>query len=58
MSKRHVAGTGASGAVYSCLIDILTGGQGSFTLQLDHYESAPPGVQKTLEQGFHGHAEA
>jgi elongation factor G len=36
----------------------LTGGQGSYTLQLDHYESAPPGVQKTLEQGFHGHAEA
>ena len=36
----------------------LTGGQGSFTLQLDHYESAPPGVQKTLEQGFNGHAEA
>ena len=27
----------------------LTGGEGSFTLKLDHYESAPPAIQQSLE---------
>jgi elongation factor G len=35
----------------------LTGGEGVFTLQLDHYESVPPNVQKTLEQEFRPAAE-
>jgi elongation factor G len=30
----------------------LTGGEGTFTLRLDHYESAPPNVQKSLEAEF------
>jgi len=30
----------------------LTGGEGVFTLQLDHYASAPAQVQKTLEQAY------
>jgi elongation factor G len=30
----------------------LTGGAGSFTMQLDHYATAPPGLQKTLAEEF------
>jgi elongation factor G len=30
----------------------LTGGAGAFTLQLDHYETAPVAVQKALEKEF------
>ena len=36
----------------------LTGGEGVFSLQIDHYESAPPEVQKALEQEFHPAPEA
>lgn len=35
----------------------MTGGEGTFTLQLDHYDSAPASVQKTLEQAFRPAAE-
>jgi elongation factor G len=35
----------------------LTGGAGVFTLQLDHYETAPGNVQKALEQEFRPSAE-
>jgi elongation factor G len=35
----------------------LTGGEGSFTLQLDHYDSAPTAVQKDLEAAFRPAAE-
>ncbi|MGW8370450.1 MAG: hypothetical protein ACWGPN_17455, partial [Gammaproteobacteria bacterium] len=30
----------------------LTGGEGTFTLQLDHYASAPATVQKSLEEAY------
>ncbi len=30
----------------------LTGGEGTFTLHLDHYETAPPNIQKALEQEY------
>jgi len=36
----------------------LTGGEGMFTLKLDHYESAPPGVQKALAAAFHPRLDA
>jgi elongation factor G len=36
----------------------LTGGEGVFTLQLDHYASAPAQVQKTLEAEFRPAQEA
>jgi elongation factor G len=36
----------------------LTGGEGVFTLQLDHYASAPAQVQKTLEQAYRPSADA
>jgi elongation factor G len=36
----------------------LTGGEGMFTLQLDHYDPAPAQVQKSLEQDFHPTLEA
>ena len=36
----------------------LTGGEGSFTLKLDHYESAPPDVQKALESEYRPHTES
>jgi elongation factor G len=36
----------------------LTGGEGVFTLKLDHYASAPATVQKSLEQAFRPSSEA
>jgi elongation factor G len=36
----------------------LTGGEGIFSLQLDHYDSAPTDVQKALEGGYQPQAEA
>jgi elongation factor G len=38
---------------FQATLKSLTGGEGVFTLQLDHYASAPTQVQKTLEQAFH-----
>jgi elongation factor G len=38
---------------FQATLKSLTGGEGVFTLQLDHYETAPPQIQKTLEQQFH-----
>ena len=37
---------------FQATLKSLTGGEGVFTLQLDHYASAPAQVQKTLEQAF------
>ena len=37
---------------FQATLKSLTGGEGMFTLQLDHYESAPAQVQKTLEEAF------
>ncbi len=39
-------------ADFQTALKSLTGGEGSFTFQLDHYETAPPDVQKALEQAF------
>jgi len=36
----------------------LTGGEGMFTLQLDHYASAPETVQRSLEEAFRPSLEA
>ena len=35
----------------------LTGGQGSYTLELSHYEQVPPTVQQQLAAGFKPHQE-
>jgi elongation factor G len=37
---------------FQATLKSLTGGEGVFTLQLDHYASAPAQVQKTLEQAY------
>jgi elongation factor G len=37
---------------YQTTLKSLTGGTGSFTMQLDHYATAPPTVQKTLTEAF------
>jgi elongation factor G len=37
---------------YQTTLKSLTGGEGSFTLDLDHYETAPPNVQAQLEREF------
>jgi elongation factor G len=37
---------------FQATLKSLTGGEGVFTLQLDHYASAPTQVQKTLEQAY------
>lgn len=42
---------------FQATLKSLTGGEGVFSLQLDHYESAPPQIQKTLEQEFHPQAD-
>jgi len=42
---------------YQATLKSLTGGEGMFTMEFDHYETAPPMVQKELEQGFRPRAE-
>lgn len=37
---------------YQTTLKSLTGGEGSFTMEFDHYSPAPPGVQKALEGQF------
>ena len=37
---------------YQATIKSLTGGEGSFTMEFDHYQTAPPIVQKALEKDF------
>jgi elongation factor G len=43
---------------FQATLKSLTGGEGIFTLQLDHYDPAPAQVQKSLEQEFHPSQEA
>jgi elongation factor G len=43
---------------FQATLKSLTGGEGIFTLQLDHYDPAPAQVQKSLEQNFHPTQEA
>jgi len=42
---------------FQATLKSLTGGAGLFTLHLDHYETAPPAVQKALEKEFRPSAE-
>jgi elongation factor G len=37
---------------YQTTLKSLTGGEGSFTMEFDHYSTAPPAVQKALESQF------
>jgi elongation factor G len=37
---------------YQTTLKSLTGGAGTFTMELDHYETAPAPVQKELESAF------
>lgn len=43
---------------FQATLKSLTGGEGVFTLQLDHYDPAPAQVQKSLERDFHPTHEA
>ncbi len=43
---------------FQAALKSLTGGEGVFTLKLDHYASAPANVQKTLEKAHQPAAEA
>ena len=43
---------------FQATLKSLTGGEGMFTLHLDHYASAPAQVQKNLEQAFRPAEEA
>jgi elongation factor G len=43
---------------FQATLKSLTGGEGVFTLQLDHYESAPTQVQKSLAEAFRPAAES
>ncbi|HEX7079909.1 MAG TPA: elongation factor G [Gammaproteobacteria bacterium] len=42
---------------YQTTLKSLTGGEGSFTMEFDHYAVAPPNVQKQLESQFKPSAE-
>jgi elongation factor G len=42
---------------FQATLKSLTGGAGSFSLSLDHYETVPPAVQKSLESEFRPPAE-
>lgn len=37
---------------YQATLKSLTGGEGSFTMEFDHYQTAPPIVQKALEKDY------
>jgi elongation factor G len=43
---------------YQTTLKSLTGGEGVFTLEFDHYETTPPPVQKQLEKEFRPTSEA
>jgi elongation factor G len=40
---------------YAATLKSLTGGEGLYTLEVDHYAAAPPGVQKTLVEAYRPH---
>ena len=40
---------------YAATLKSLTGGEGLYTLELDHYAAAPPGVQKALVEAYRPH---
>ncbi|HEY8518491.1 MAG TPA: elongation factor G [Gammaproteobacteria bacterium] len=42
---------------YQATLKSLTGGEGSYTMEFDHYAVAPPNVQKALEREFKPRAE-
>jgi len=42
---------------YQATLKSLTGGEGIFTMEFDHYENAPPTVQKQLEESFRPRAD-
>ena len=37
---------------YQTTLKSLTGGEGAFTMSLDHYATVPPEIQKRLRQDF------
>jgi len=37
---------------YQTRLNSVTGGHGSYTLELSHYDAVPPGVQKTLMEAY------
>ncbi|HEY5622978.1 MAG TPA: elongation factor G, partial [Gammaproteobacteria bacterium] len=43
---------------YQTTLKSLTGGEGVFTLEFDHYETTPTPIQKELESAFRPNAEA
>jgi elongation factor G len=42
---------------YQATLKSLTGGEGVFTMEFDHYQTAPPTVQKELEKAYKPRAE-
>jgi elongation factor G len=40
---------------YAATLKSLTGGEGLYTLEFDHYATVPPGVQKTLVEAYRPH---
>lgn len=42
---------------YQATLKSLTGGEGMFTMEFDHYETAPPPIQRELEQTFRPRAD-
>ena len=43
---------------YQTSLKSMTGGEGMFTMEFDHYAPAPPMVQKALEKDFRPDAES
>jgi elongation factor G len=42
---------------YQATLKSLTGGEGMFTMEFDHYETAPPPIQRELEQTYRPRAD-
>jgi elongation factor G len=40
---------------YAATLKSLTGGEGLYTLEVDHYAAAPTGVQKALVEAYRPH---
>ena len=42
---------------YHSTLKSITGGEGAYTIELSHYEPAPPDTQKKLIDGFRQHTD-
>jgi elongation factor G len=42
---------------YDARLKSITGGEGTYSIEMSHYEAVPANIQKQLAEGFHQHLE-